>query len=103
MRVNCDVSKPSTEQVRQKGVEAAEKKPGLVAENTVPAGGSASVSLSGRAQEVNRLSQAAANAPEIGADRVAELREQIKRGEYQVNYEGLAASLIDRTPGADSF
>jgi flagellar biosynthesis anti-sigma factor FlgM len=53
-----------------------------------------SVDFSGRLQEMNRVKEAAAAAPEVRADRVAELKARIAANTYTVDSQRLAAALL---------
>src|SRR5690606_11422093 len=55
-----------------------------------------SVTLSEGAREFARIMQTVQQAPDVRADRVADLRQQIASGEYVVDHTGLAALLADR-------
>ena len=50
-------------------------------------------SLSAEAQEILRARRAAQEAPDVRADRVAALRQQIQDGTYQVDAQSLARRL----------
>ncbi len=52
------------------------------------------VSLSARAADLQAAQRALASAPEVRADKVAELRRQIEQGEYHVDSQDLAADLL---------
>jgi negative regulator of flagellin synthesis FlgM len=54
------------------------------------------VTLSEGAREFARLMQAVQEAPDVRADRVADLKSRIESGSYQVDHNGLAALLADR-------
>ncbi|MCK9486196.1 MAG: flagellar biosynthesis anti-sigma factor FlgM [Dehalococcoidia bacterium] len=54
------------------------------------------VTLSEGAREFARIMQDVQRAPDVRADRVAALRQQIEAGEYVVDHTGLAALLADR-------
>ena len=54
------------------------------------------VTLSEGAREFARIMQSVQQAPEVRADRVAALKQQIEAGEYVVDHTGLAALLADR-------
>jgi len=54
------------------------------------------VTLSEGAREFARIMDAVQQAPEVRADRVAELRDRIASGNYVVDHTGLAALLADR-------
>lgn len=66
------------------------------------AGGSAAakrsdrVTLSEGAREFGRIMQAVQEAPDVRADRVADLKSRIEAGSYEVDHNGLAALLADR-------
>ena len=53
-----------------------------------------SLAFSGRLQEMNRVKEAAAAAPEVRADRVAELKAQIAANTYTVDSQRLAAAML---------
>ena len=52
------------------------------------------VSLSRRAADIARAKELAAGVPEVREDKVARIREQIERGEYQVSPEKLADRIL---------
>ena len=52
------------------------------------------VELSSQAQQLSRIQQSLQNLPEVDEARVAQLREQISRGEYTVDAEAIAAKII---------
>lgn len=55
-----------------------------------------SVTLSEGAREFARIMESVQQAPEVRADRVAALKQQIESGQYVVDHTGLAALLADR-------
>ena len=57
-----------------------------------------SVALSGRVRELRRVVDIVRNLPDIREERVAELRQQIQDGSYQVPEEGLASRLMRLGP-----
>jgi negative regulator of flagellin synthesis FlgM len=99
MRVNNDSITSGTDKLQKSGVENVGKSKigayGAYSDNTVKPEGHASVSLSNRAQEISRFSEAAANAPEVGAERVAELRQSIQNGSYKIDHQQLAADIME--------
>lgn len=54
------------------------------------------VILSSRAQEFSNLLQQAKNMPEVREDRVQELAEKIKSGNYKVSSEEVAEKMLGR-------
>lgn len=52
------------------------------------------VQLSSQAQQLSRIQQGLQDLPEVDLARVAQLREQISRGEYVVDAEAVAAKII---------
>ena len=53
-----------------------------------------SVELSARARELQRARQAVEDAPDVRADRVAEIRQRLAAGTYDVSPEDLARKLL---------
>lgn len=105
MRINPENVKPGTEPLQRQTVDSAVKPSNRSASPEVPAqiGGHANVSLSGRAQDIDRLVKAAVTGPEAGDDRVEALREQIQNGTYEVDHDKLADRFLSRNPFTDSF
>src|SRR6267154_2748031 len=101
MRVNNDSLTPGTDKLQKPGVENTGKSKigayGAYSDNTVQPEGHASVTLSNKAQEISRFSEAATNAPELGAERVAELRQGIQSGTYKIDYQQLASDIMERS------
>src|SRR5258708_28618459 len=99
MRVNNDSITPGTDKLQKPGVENIGKSKigayGSYSENTVQPEGHGSVTLSNRAQEISRFSEAATNAPEVGAERVAELRQSIQSGSYKIDYNKLSSDMME--------
>jgi flagellar biosynthesis anti-sigma factor FlgM len=99
MRVNNDSITPGTDKLQKSGVENVGKSKvgayGAYSENTVQPEGHGSVTLSNRAQEISRFSEAAVGAPEVGADRVAALKQSIQGGSYKIDYNQLAADMME--------
>ena len=58
-----------------------------------------SVEISERAHELARAQRAVEAAPDVRADRVAELKKQIEEGTYNVPAEALADMLLDVNGG----
>lgn len=54
------------------------------------------VTLSEGAREFARIMERVQQAPDVRADRVAALKQQVDAGEYLVDHTGLAALLADR-------
>lgn len=99
MRVNNnEIPKSSTEQLLKPGADNAGKgKVGISNEVTVQSGNHASVSLSSRAQEIGRFAEAAIASPELGAERVSQLRLAINSGSYKIDHEQLAVDLLTQS------
>jgi len=99
MRVTNDSLTPGTDQLQKSGVESTGKSKvgayGVYSDNAVQPEGHASVTLSNRAQEISRFSEVAANAPELYAARIAVLRMGIQNGTYKIDYEQLAADMME--------
>lgn len=57
------------------------------------------VEISARARELARAQKAVEAAPDVRADKVAELKKQIDEGTYDVPAEALAAKLLDVNGG----
>ena len=62
-----------------------------------PAAASDSVSISSEARVLAASRRAIEAAPEVRADRVAELKQRIARGEYEVPADVLARKLLEKT------
>lgn len=62
-------------------------------------GQSDSVEISERARELARAQQAVEAAPDVRADKVAELKQRIADGTYEVPAEALADKLLDINSG----
>lgn len=69
------------------------KKEMSVTSEHVPASKS-EVEFSQEAKRLEGLSQRIMNFPEVDDSRVAEIKEAIAKGDYKVNYENLAKSLL---------
>ena len=99
MRVNNDSVTSGTDKLQKSGVENVGKSKigayGAYSDNTVKQEGHASVNLSNRAQEISRFSEAAADAPEVGADKVAALKQSIQSGSYKIDYNQLASDIME--------
>ena len=98
MRVNSETLKPSTEQLQKPGVDNIGKsKVDAYTDVTVQSEGHANVTLSSKAREISRFTEAAAASPELGADRVAELRQSIQNGSYKIDHKQLAADIVGQS------
>ncbi len=64
---------------------------------TRPSLGSDQVSLSRESKELQAVRQAVAQAPEVREEKVAELREAIKSGRYDVTGEEIAEQMLARS------
>jgi negative regulator of flagellin synthesis FlgM len=62
-----------------------------------PAASADSVSLSSEARSLAATRQAVEAAPDVREDRVAELKQRIARGEYDVPANALARKLLKKT------
>lgn len=60
-----------------------------------PAGASDSVSISSEARALAASRRAVEDTPDVREDRVAELKQRIARGEYDVPAEQLARNLLE--------
>lgn len=69
---------------------------GAAGAGAVPAAGRDRVDLSPEAAAVQRLVEEARQLPEVRADRVEALREQIARGEYRVDPQLVAERMLYR-------
>lgn len=77
------------------GVNNVEGKPGAAANGNVPQfSHSTEVTFSDDALALQRIMQAAKNAPDIRTDLVANIKGQIEAGTYHVDAEKLAAKLL---------
>lgn len=105
MRINPENVKPGTEPLQRKSGDSAVKSNNHSASSEAPGqiGGHANVSLSGRAQDLDRLVNKAIAGPETGDDRLEALREQIQNGTYEVQHDKLADRFLARNPVSDSF
>src|SRR4051812_38037455 len=56
-----------------------------------------SVAVSERARELSRAQEAVESAPDIRADKVARLKQQIENGSYSVPAEMVAEKLLDES------
>ncbi len=56
------------------------------------------VSLSSQARELSMALQAVQRAPDVRADKVARLRQQVQDGTYEVSLEEMADGLLRGTP-----
>jgi len=95
--MNYEVSKYAS-QSSPKASENIEKK--QVAENqkveeTNRAEGDAIVSLSQASKEAQQIQAAIKNEPDVRAEKVAALREEIESGRYKVDNEAVADKLVD--------
>ena len=95
--LNYEVSK-YTSQTSQNASNKVEEK--QVAENqkveeTNRAEGDAIVSLSQASKEAQQIQAAIENEPEVRAEKVAALREEIESGRYKVDNEAVADKLVD--------
>lgn len=105
MRINPEQVNSGTEPLQRQGVDSAAKASHspASAEAGKQIGGHANVSISGKAQDIDRLVKVAVAGPEAGDERVEELRGQIQNGTYKVDFEKLADSFLSRNPFTDSF
>lgn len=60
---------------------------------TAPAAATDTVSLTGEAQRMQQLSEAAGDGPQVDSARVAAVKSAIANGSYQVNSASVAAKL----------
>ncbi|MGB5323807.1 MAG: flagellar biosynthesis anti-sigma factor FlgM [Pseudomonadales bacterium] len=74
------------EQSRSDNSNSAASTAGTVASDTVE--------LSSQAQNLGRLQQALADQPEVDEARVAQLRQQVADGTYQVDANSIAVSIL---------
>ncbi len=70
-----------------------ERRDGAAAER---ARGGDQAALSDRARQLARARQALESAPDVRAERVQSIREQIEKGIYEIPYKSLAARLLRR-------
>jgi|SRR5947209_8140056 len=104
MRINNEITNPGADSLQKPvGDSVAKYKIGSTGELSAQSGADANVSLSGRAQEVGRLIDLAANSSEVGAERIAGLKAQFASGSYRIDFDRLAGDFLSRSPSADSF
>lgn len=67
------------------------------AKSTSPAIDSSAVKpeISSKAREFSQAKEAAAKAPDVREDKIAELKRRISAGTYQVNAQALADKMVD--------
>ena len=58
-----------------------------------------SVNLSGQGKLVNSARQAAVDAPEVRAEKVARLKELVQNGEYKIDTQKTAAKIVEEELG----
>jgi negative regulator of flagellin synthesis FlgM len=66
-----------------------------------PASGGAQVTISERAQLMNRASEAAHSAPDVRRDKVESLKAQILAGTYKIDSETVAEKLLQEHMDSD--
>ncbi len=74
---------------------AAEESPGEAPAIRRAGGRSDRVTISERAQELRRLLAAASGAPDVREARIADIRQQLAEGGYQLDITGIAERLVD--------
>ncbi|MFW5868652.1 MAG: flagellar biosynthesis anti-sigma factor FlgM [Armatimonadota bacterium] len=79
--------------VNGEGVEAA--KPVRESAASQGAGGTDQLALSSRAEEIRMARAALAEAPEVRAERVAELKAQVEAGTYRVDPDTVAERILN--------
>jgi len=79
--------------------EVSNAKPKPEAQPAAKAGKADSVEISEQARELARAQQAVEAAPDVRADKVAELKKQIEEGTYNVPAEALADKLLETNGG----
>lgn len=72
-----------------------ENKNSTVKTSTDAASTTDKLSLTDDANQLQALQQMIADMPEVDKQRIAELRESIEKGEYQVDSQKLAQNMID--------
>jgi len=77
---------------KRKSSSGSQAAPGSVAQSD-------SVEISERARELARAQQAVEAAPDVRADKVAELKQRIANGAYEVPAEALADKLLEINGG----
>lgn len=84
---------PGTQYITNRGVSDS-KSPGTqkAADSGQP--GSDRVSLSAKADRLSQLTQIAASSPDVDSAKVEALRHAIANGEYAVNADELASSML---------
>jgi flagellar biosynthesis anti-sigma factor FlgM len=83
---------PRTGELANTKAREAESKPGSAAgrKPEVAAGGPTRASLT-----MTKVKDAIRNEPDVRADKVAHVRERIRKGDYAVDTDRLAANMID--------
>ncbi len=99
MDINSIGSRPTrddvgAEQVGARRVERAADQSAQRAEAERTPGGD-TLEISDRARELARARQAAEDAPDVRADKVAAIKQQIEDGAYSVSPEALAQKLLE--------
>ena len=95
--LNYEVSKYASQTSQNASNKVEEKR---VAENqkveeTNRAEGDAIVSLSQASKEAQQIQAAVKNEPDVRAEKVAALREEIESGRYKIDNEAVANKLVD--------
>lgn len=90
---NVNSSNSATSKTRQGQVRASENTASNASSKPVT-GNSDNVSLSDAGQSLNRLEAAVANVPEVNAERVAEIKAALEKGQYQVDAYTLAGKML---------
>ncbi|MFO8080185.1 MAG: flagellar biosynthesis anti-sigma factor FlgM [Armatimonadota bacterium] len=87
------IGRSSVGRVRGEGVEAAKSVTGGTAPRA--GGGADQLALSSRAEEIKLARAALAEAPEVRAERVAELKAQVQSGTYKVDPDRVAERILN--------
>lgn len=58
-------------------------------------GQDAIVQLSSASKEVQRIRDVIASEPDVRADKVAELKERIQSGQYEIDHDAVAEKMVD--------
>ena len=75
--------------------EKTRKKPGSSASQSVSSDADDSVSLTGQASQITKLIQQMKAAPVIDPDRVSPVKDKLDKGNYEIDYEGVANKMLD--------
>jgi len=78
------------------GVKKNSKISEAAAANSTDAGSQATkVELSPRVQDIKKIKEAAKNAPDVNAEKVAKFKQMIAEGKYKVDAKAVADKMVD--------